>query len=386
MRVAVIGGGIVGVCAAYHLAKDEHDVVLLEREKIGSPNPFSSSGDHSKVFRCSYDSELYARAAVEARELYDRIQLESAFKFIVDCGMLVLGSRQNAEPWAQWTTKSQKVMDAIGWPHEIIEACDLPKRFPYLHTNGSYDHALLDDLAGYFLARKTVRTIGKLAVKHGADVRERVSVTGMRESNGCIDALLTDRGEINADMYICAAGAWAAKLFPQLLGRYVKSVTRQQTVYFAPDNRELFTPKKFPIFVSLKEGFYVFPIHKTGRFKVSNHNPIQEVDADNFESEGDDVFVEQCRGFLREYIPSLANSRAIESRSCLYTNAHNDDFIIDRAPWAKNLIIASACSGHGFKHGSLTGKIAADLALDETPIFYSRNFTFNHHDKARLKR
>ncbi len=381
-RVAVIGGGIVGVSAAYHLARRGIEVTLIERDKVGAPNPVSSSGDFSKVFRVSYDSELYGRAAVEAREEYDRMQVESGNTFLVDCGMLVLGNKKIAEPWAQWTQKGSNVLDTLGWPHKLIDAPELKSIYPFLHLNGNYDHALLDELAGYFLARRAVRTIGNLAKKHGAKILQHTQVTGVRENNGSIDALLTNKGEIQAQNYICAAGGWAAKLFPQLEPYF--RVTRQQTAYFTADKRENFLPGKFPILVSLKEGFYVFPVHYSGRFKVSNHNPDEVVNPESFTHEGDPEFVGRCREFLREYVPELASARLVESKACLYTNSfNNQDFLVDRAPWARNLVIASACSGHGFKHGSLTGRIAAELASDKIPSFYEKEFTFDHHDKAR---
>ena len=51
------------------------------------------------------------------------------------------------------------------------------------------------------------------------------------------------------------------------------------------------------------------------------------------------------------------------SAVCMYTNTPDEDFIIDFCPHHPNIIIASPCSGHGFKFSSLTGKLLGDLAL-----------------------
>ena len=54
---------------------------------------------------------------------------------------------------------------------------------------------------------------------------------------------------------------------------------------------------------------------------------------------------------------------------CLYTNTPDEDFIIDYAPGLPNILVVSACSGHGFKFAPLVGEIAARLATD-APLPY----------------
>ena len=63
---------------------------------------------------------------------------------------------------------------------------------------------------------------------------------------------------------------------------------------------------------------------------------------------------------------SSVNGRLIEAKTCLYTMTPDSDFIIDRAAGAANVIVASACSGHGFKFAPVIGEILADLATAGT--------------------
>jgi len=67
------------------------------------------------------------------------------------------------------------------------------------------------------------------------------------------------------------------------------------------------------------------------------------------------------RAALAEHIPA-ANGRLIAAKTCLYTTTPDGDFIVDRLPGAPNIIVASPCSGHGFKFAPVIGKILADLA------------------------
>jgi sarcosine oxidase len=67
------------------------------------------------------------------------------------------------------------------------------------------------------------------------------------------------------------------------------------------------------------------------------------------------------RAAIAEHLPA-ANGRLVEARTCLYTMTPDGDFIIDRLPGAPQIVIASPCSGHGFKFAPAIGDILADLA------------------------
>jgi len=66
---------------------------------------------------------------------------------------------------------------------------------------------------------------------------------------------------------------------------------------------------------------------------------------------------------LADHIPA-ANGSLAAAKTCLYTVTPDRDFLIDRLPAAPNIIVASPCSGHGFKFAPVVGEILADLAMD----------------------
>ena len=67
------------------------------------------------------------------------------------------------------------------------------------------------------------------------------------------------------------------------------------------------------------------------------------------------------RAALADHIPA-ANGELVDAKTCLYTMTPDGDFIIDRLPGAPNVIVASPCSGHGFKFAPVIGEMLADLA------------------------
>jgi sarcosine oxidase len=86
---------------------------------------------------------------------------------------------------------------------------------------------------------------------------------------------------------------------------------------------------------------------------------------------------ERARALLARLLPDAAG-RLREARVCLYTNTPDHDFVIDRHPDAPQVIVASPCSGHGFKFASAIGELLADLAtagatrFDLSPFRLSR--------------
>jgi sarcosine oxidase len=68
---------------------------------------------------------------------------------------------------------------------------------------------------------------------------------------------------------------------------------------------------------------------------------------------------------LDRYFPGIFH-RFSFTKTCLYTNSPDENFIIDFLPGSDNcIVIAAGFSGHGFKFASVVGEILADLALDE---------------------
>ncbi len=59
-----------------------------------------------------------------------------------------------------------------------------------------------------------------------------------------------------------------------------------------------------------------------------------------------------------------ANGRLADAKTCLYTMAPDGDFMIDRLPGAPQVIVASPCSGHGFKFAPVIGEVLAGMAIE----------------------
>ncbi len=184
--------------------------------------------------------------------------------------------------------------------------------------------------------------------------------------------VVTDRETITARQAIVAAGPWTSTLIPGLPLR----VTRQVTAWFAPLDERLFAPGRFPVFlVESRHGVhYGIPPHGGHGVKVAKHHHRDEtVDPETCDRA---VSTGRRGADPRTSSPTMlpaANGAMTDARTCLYTMTPDGDFIIDRLPGAANIIVASPCSGHGFKFAPVIGEILCGLALDgATPHDISR--------------
>ena len=108
--------------------------------------------------------------------------------------------------------------------------------------------------------------------------------------------------------------------------------------------------------------------------KIAKHHHRDEtVDPDAYDRTVSATDQQLIRAAVADHIPA-ANGRLIDAKTCLYTMTPDGDFVIDRLPGNPHVIVASACSGHGFKFGPVIGEILADLAT-----------AGNRHDIGRFR-
>jgi sarcosine oxidase len=163
---------------------------------------------------------------------------------------------------------------------------------------------------------------------------------------------------------IVAAGPWLTKLMPDLPAPL--RVTREVMGWFEPRNPVPFLAGPFPVFLleSPLGQHYGFPPWRGGLLKIAKHHHRNEtVDPDHFDrvvSADDEALI---RPAVSQYIP-VASGPLRSAKTCLYTMTPDRDFLIDRLPGAPNIVVASPCSGHGFKFAPVVGEILADLATE----------------------
>jgi glycine/D-amino acid oxidase-like deaminating enzyme len=148
-------------------------------------------------------------------------------------------------------------------------------------------------------------------------------------------------------------------------------VERQAVFWLDPgDNLDRYDRSVFPIYAyEYKPGniCYGFPLLPRGVKASVMHSGEKPKSADEVNRAVGEGEVNALRSALAPVLPELSRARVRESDVCLFTNTPDHDFIIDFHPKHPNVLISSACSGHGFKFASAVGDIQADLVMGVKP-------------------
>jgi len=244
--------------------------------------------------------------------------------------------------------------------HEVLAAADVMRRFPAFRLPP--DHvAVVQPDGGFLQAEPSIHAMLALAQAAGAVLRTGETVRAIEPRAGG-GRVVTDRAVIDTGSAIIAAGPWIGSLLPDL--SVPLRVTRQVMAWFKPSEPALFAPGHFPVFlIESRHGIhYGLPPFGGAGIKVAKHHHRDErVDPDAHDrtvSAADEALI---RAALADHLPA-ANGELLDATTCLYTMTPDGDFLIDRLPGAPQVIVASPCSGHGFKFAPVVGEILADLA------------------------
>jgi sarcosine oxidase len=247
-------------------------------------------------------------------------------------------------------------------PHELLTAAEVATRFPALRPADDMV-ALWESRAGMLFPEDCVSAHLALAQTHGATLRyDEPAANWRRDGDGV--CVVTNRGEYRADQLLLTAGSWIRSLVPELNLPF--TVERQALYWFAPRVRpETFAPARCPIHLweaAPLSFFYGFPDLGNG-VKVAIHHAGEIVsDPDQVRREVSDAEVASIREWVRKFVPD-ADGALRATEVCMYTNTPDEHFWIDRHPQHAQVLIASPCSGHGFKFSSVIGEVLAELLI-----------------------
>lgn len=347
--VVVIGAGAMGSSAAYHLASRGYKVLALDRYDI--PHEHGSSHGITRIIRLAYfEHPSYVPLLKRSFALWRQLERDSGMALLhvtgsIDAGDVFEGSLNSCE--------------LHSLRHEVLTAGQMAGRFPGYRLPAGIMSVFQPD-GGFLVPELCVSSHINVAISKGAEVHGREPVLGWEETGSGI-AVRTEQGTYEADFAVISAGAWVSKLVPELAS--IAKPERQVVGWFQPRRPELFTPGNFPVF-NLRLGhnhYYGFPVFGVPGFKVGRYHHLHEqVDPDAGVREPDAADERVLRECVERYFPD-AGGPTLALHTCLFTNTPDENFILDFHPGSKRVIIASPCSGHGFKFSSVVGEILADF-------------------------
>ncbi|MDQ0511577.1 N-methyl-L-tryptophan oxidase [Ancylobacter amanitiformis] len=354
--VAVIGLGAMGSAALAHLSARGQRVLGLEA--YSPAHGLSSSHGDSRIIRLGYfEDPSYVPLLRRAYANWRALERDTGQDVLTITGVLQIGRPDS--PIVSGTLASCRAYDL---DHEVLDPADMARRYPAFALDAD-EIAVFETQGGFVRPEAAVAACLDLARRHGAHIRMPARVTAIAPDDGGV-TLHVGEERVRVGRVVAATGPWIGQLVPALAA--LASPIRQVVAWYAPKDEAATALGALPVFLrdaGPVGSFFGFPQLDGAGVKVGKHahfrEPIKDPDAPNPPvNEADTALLDD---FIARRLP-LAAGRRLAAATCRYTMLPGEDFLLDTLPGVPNVVVASPCSGHGYKFASVVGEILADLA------------------------
>lgn len=348
--ILIIGGGVMGASAAYHLAKrGVKNIVLLEKEThFGA----GATGRCAGGVRYQFSTGVNIQLSLESLPMIERFKEEIGQEVNYrKCGYLLVATNERD---AATFRRNVELQHKSGVQTEWLDGDEIRRRLPLMRFD--------DALAGTFHQKdgtvdpnSVVMGYVNAAQKMGVTALTDAEVIGITVGGGEVRSVKTSLGEVEARVVLNAAGPWAG-----LIGAMAEI-----KIPITPLRRQMFTtnplreiPEDFPFVIDFAKSLY---FHREGEgllVGMSNHD-----EKPGFDQSVDEDFELVNLEAAIERMPLLEKASRASHWAGLY-EVTPDAHPIFGATDVDGFLLCAGFSGHGFMHGPIAGKLMSEFILD----------------------
>ncbi|MFI7065772.1 NAD(P)/FAD-dependent oxidoreductase [Kribbella sp. NPDC050124] len=352
-EVVVIGGGIMGVSTAYHLASAGKRVVLLEKGALGQGSTCHAAGG----VRGFFSDEVNIRIGLRSLDAFERfgdlfgteIDLhQTGYLFLVD----------NTEDLAVFE-RNVALHNAAGGDSRMVSAAEAKRLSPLIDSTGILG-AAWSPRDGHCTPESVVQGYAKAARAAGATLLTNCPATGIETDGSRIVKVLTAAGAIRTDQVVCAAGAWSAQVGGWVGVDLPVVPLRRQIAVTEPIPG---LDPKTPFTIEFSTSLY---FHREGEGLLVGCP--EAVDSWSFDTSRDPAWLTTLAEAIERRVPALGEVGIGRGWAGLYEMTPDHNAVIGRSRTVPGFVYACGFSGHGFLMGPAIGEVLRDLCLDREPV------------------
>jgi sarcosine oxidase subunit beta len=337
--VVVIGGGVIGLSTAFHLARSGvRDVVLVERADLGCGSTCKAAGGVRAQFSDAVNVELGRRSLRTFETFGDEFGQEIDLHQV---GYLFLLDR--AEDVERFE-KDVALQNELGVPSRMVDVAEARRLSPLVETDGLLG-AAYSPTDGHCTPESVVLGYATAARAHGAALMRNTTVEGIDHDGGTISGVRTSRGTIRTDAVVCAAGPWSAAI-----GKMA-----DVDLPVVPERREIVVTEpvpgldpRTPFTIDFASSFYFHAEGPGLLMGMSDPELLPEA--------------------VERRLPSVSGVGVSGGWSGLYENTPDHNALIGEAEGISRFLYATGFSGHGFLMGPAVGEVVRDLYHGDRPV------------------
>ncbi len=373
----VVGLGAVGSATLYQLSKQTPNVLGLDQ--FAPPHTLGSTYGDTRITRQAIgEGTHFVPLALRSYQIWRELEHLSDEQLLTITGGLFVGQQNSAVQTRNKTGWLDTTIQAAGQfdiAHRILDMPTLRQEFPQFQFRPD-DVGYYEPEAGFLQPERCVSVQLEQTRKNGTIIRTNERMLSFNSTEAGV-TIQTDQATYRTRKLILTTGSWLTESLRGTPYAHLLRVYRQVLYWFnIQNNYAQYTPDKMPIFIFSDRDVYGFPAVNgpDGGIKLATEtyeHPTSPQAVDRTVSRAETQLMYDQ--FVAPTLPGIS-SNCIKSAVCLYTMTPNGDFLIDQHPAYPGVLLASACSGHGFKHSAAVGQILAELALSGRTEFDIKPF------------
>jgi glycine/D-amino acid oxidase-like deaminating enzyme len=364
--ILIVGGGVIGVSIAFHLARRQAGrIVLLEKAYLGA-------GGSGKELAQLWLHEAHAPTAALYRHSL------RAFEHIVEevGGPRVLVRTGAVLIAAQADRDGLQAVTAAGPPFVPLETMELLELDPNVHLADN-EIALLDREAGALDGVQVIASYAEAARHLGADICQGVEVQRFTRSKGKATGVETNEGAYECGTLVLAAGPWSGALARDLGAVLPVQAYRVQTGLF---RRPLDSGRRGVILLDRVQGLLIMPgpDYYIRAAELALHDE-PAVDADQFDEAPTGDWLAGLRQRLSRRCPVMHRAYGRGGYGALTDRTPDGKPLVDRLPGLDGVVFAAGFGNRAVALAPIAGQLVAELVttgkgqtVDLTPFQLER--------------
>jgi sarcosine oxidase, subunit beta len=368
--VVIVGGGVMGTSAAFHLAEAGVDVMLLERAELASGSTSRAAGGVRAQFSDALNVQIAQRSLKAFRDFARRPGWEIDLKRV---GYLFVLTRERDVAVFE---QSVALQNYYGVPSRMLSPAEARGLCPLLEGDDILAAAFSPD-DGHATPEAVVQGYAFAARALGAHIRINCEVLDIVMSGGEISEVVTTDGVVRTDTVICAAGAWSRRCGDMVGVDLPVTPLRRQILFTEPMDG---LPPDLPMTIDFTSSFY---FHSEGPGLLLGMSDPDE--QPGFGTETSEDWIPDLLAIASRRAPRIADAGIRGGWAGLYEMTPDDNAIIGEARGVSRFLYATGFSGHGFLQGPGVGEILRDLVLRRPTFVDISPLSVERFDDAALR-
>ena len=348
--VVIVGGGVIGASIAYHLAsKGVRDVVVLERDRLGSGSTSRNAGGIRLQFSTEINARLSQRSLPRLERFGDEMGIDPGFEQ-VGYLFLITNDRDAAS-----FERSLQLWSRLGIPARQLDQAQVHALFPEIRID-DVRFATYCEKDGYLDPTSLLNGYVARAREKGVRFREGEALTAIDRENGRVSAVRTASATITTPTLVNAAGPWAGEV-GKLAGLDLPITPLRRQIFVTDPIAGL--DRDFPLTVEMATGFYFH--RESGGVLMGMADPA---DKPGFDDSVNWNFLPTIVERALDRMPALEKANVKTGWAGFYEDTPDKHPILGRIATVPGFISAAGFSGHGLMHAPAAGEAIAELIVE----------------------